>query len=72
VFWEERSNSFLVFRLEKDLVYRSQVVYGWILKGKKKKEKRLLCGELVCKGFGLMIEGEWKISVLRMEGKKCW
>jgi hypothetical protein len=29
-------------------------------------------GELVCKGFGLMIEGEWKIYVLRMEGKKCW
>jgi len=31
-----------------------------------------MCGELVCKGFGLMIEGEWKISVLIMEGKKCW
>ena len=40
---------------------------------KKKKEKRLsMCGELVCTGFGLMIEGEWKIYVLRMEGKKCW
>lgn len=69
MFWEERSNSFLVFRLEKDLVYRSQIVYGLILK--KKKEKRLsMCGELVCKGFSLMIEGEWTISVLRMEGKK--
>jgi hypothetical protein len=44
-------------------------VYGLILK--KKKEKRLsMCGELVCKGFSLMIEGEWTISVLRMEGKK--